>query len=224
LLTLIAEELNMKRRLLMGCMMVVGTIGILACNAAGTATVTPVPTVTSTNLPEPTTAPTIIEPTAAPATKAPTLSSPTTAPATLAPTSAGVDRIKIYLVAMDDKGISGDMIGCEDSIIPVDRQIARTQAPLRAALEELLTLTDQFYGESGLYNALYNSHLTVDDVTIDANGKAMVYLEGTLLSAGTCDDPRIIAQLTYTARQFSTVKDAAIYVNGTLVQELLSTK
>lgn len=211
----------MKRRLYVGWMMV-GIIGVLACNATGAAT--PTPTVTPTDLPIPTTAPTAVEPTTAPATIAPTLPSPTITPTTIAPTSAGIDRVKIYLVAMDDKGKSGDMIGCEDSIVAVERQIARTQAPLRAALEELLSLADQFYGESGLYNALYNSKLTVKNVTIDPNGKAEIYLEGTLLSVGTCDDPRLIAQLTYTAKQFSTVKDAAIYINGTLIQELLSTK
>lgn len=210
----------MKRRLCIGWMMV-GVIGMLACNATGVATLTPIPTVTPTDLPAPTTTLTAVEPTTAPATIAPTLPSPTIAPTTVAPTSAGIDSVKIYLVAMDDKGKSGDMIGCGDSIIAVDRQIAPTQAPLRAALEELLSLNDQFYGESGLYNALYNSKLTVGDITIDPDGKAAIYLEGTLLSVGTCDDPRIIAQLTYTAKQFSTVKDVAIYINGVLIEELL---
>ncbi len=213
----------MKRRLYTGWL-IIGTVAMLACNATAAATATPVPTVTQTSVPVYTVTPTAGEPTTAPATTSPTKAPTTSAATTLAPTSAGVDSIMIYLVAMDDKGKSGDMIGCEDSIIAVERPITPTQAPLRAALEELLSLTDQFYGESGLYNALYNSKLTVKNVTIDAEGKALVYLEGTMLSAGTCDDPRIIAQLTYTVKQFSTVKDAAIYVNGTLIEELLSGK
>lgn len=211
----------MKRYLYVGWS-IVSLVVMLACNATAAATSTPTPTVTQTSVPVSTVTPTADEPIPAPATTSPTPAPTTPVATTAGPTSAGVDSIKIYLVAMDDKGKSGDMIGCEDSIVAVERQITPTRAPLRAALEELLSLTDQFYGESGLYNALYNSKLTVKDVTIDAEGKALVYLEGTMLSVGTCDDPRIIAQLTYTAKQFSTVKDAAIYVNGTLVEELLS--
>lgn len=213
----------MKRHLYIVCI-VVAIIGTLACNAPGAATLTPVPTVTPTNLPVPTNTPTIVEPTPAPVTVSPTLPPPTTGPTTLAPTSTGINLVKIYLVAEQDNGVSGDPIGCGDSIIAVKRQIAPTQAPLRAALEELLSLADKYLGESGLYNALYQSKLSVKGVSIDADGKARIDLEGTLLSGGTCDDPRIIAQLTYTAKQFSTVKDAAIYINGTLIEELLSGK
>ncbi len=213
----------MKRRLYIGWM-IVGIIGMLACNVTGTATPTPIPTVTPTHLPVPTITPTTIVRTTAPATLPPTSPPPATIPTTLAPTSAGIDRVSIYLVAEQDNGKAGDLIGCGDSIIAVERQIAPTQAPLTAALEELLSLADKYYGESGLYNALYQSKLTVGDITIDPNGKTMIYLEGTLLSGGMCDDPRIIAQLTYTAKQFSTVKDAAIYINGTLIEELLSGK
>jgi hypothetical protein len=197
---------------------------IPACSATGAATLTPAPTAMPTYLSVPTAIPITIEPTAAPATIPPTLPSPTTVPPTLAPTSVSVDHVNIYLVAMEDNGKSGDLVGCGDSIVAVERQIAPTQAPLRAALEELLSLADQYYGESGLYNALYQARLTVEDVTIDPNGKATIHLKGTMLSGGVCDDPRIIAQLTYTARQFSTVKDAAIYINGTLIEELLSGK
>jgi hypothetical protein len=212
----------MKRHILSGWMMV-GIVGVLACNAPVAATVTPTPTVTATSLPASTATPSDTEPTAASTTVTPTPAQSTNNPSTdAAPTSAGIDRVKIYLVALEDNGVSGDAIGCQDSIIAVERQLAPTQAPLRAALEELLSLRDQYVGQSGLYNALYQSRLTVKNVTIDANGKAVIYLEGSLLSGGTCDDPRIIAQLTSTARQFSTVKEAAIYVNGTLIEELLS--
>lgn len=137
-------------------------------------------------------------------------------------TPAGIDQIKIFLVAVEDNGQSGDKIGCGDSIVAVERQITPTQAPLRTALEELLAIRDQYLGESGLYNALYQSMLTIGDIAIDEDGKAVIHLEGTLLSGGTCDDPRIIAQLIYTATQFSTVNGAEIYINGTLIQELLS--
>jgi hypothetical protein len=216
------------KRFLIVAPLILMLAAMLACNAAGSATLTSIPTLAPTNLPVPTIIPTVVEPTIAPTTVPPTVPPPTaipaTSPSTIAPTSTGVDRVKIYLAAMEDNGKSGDQIGCGDSIIAVERQIAPTQAPLRAALEELLSLVDQYYGESGLYNALYQSKLTVEAITIDPNGKAIIHLRGTLLSGGVCDDPRIIAQLNYTAKQFSTVKDTAIYVNGTLIQELLSGK
>jgi len=214
----------MKRHILIRWTMGV-VIGTLACNAPVAATMTPTPTVTATSLPASTMTPTKIEPTGASITVTPTPAQSTDSPGTdAAPTSAGIDRVNMYLIGLEDNGASGDVIGCQDSVIPVERQIAPTRAPLRAALEELLTIRDQYLGQSGLYNALYQSRLTVQDVTIDASGKATIYLEGSLLSGGTCDDPRIIAQLTYTARQFSTVEEAVIYVNGTQIEELLSGK
>ena len=39
--------------------------------------------------------------------------------------------------------------------------------------------------------------------------------------AGECDDPRFEAQIVYTAKQFSTVKDVAVTINGTPMQDLL---
>jgi hypothetical protein len=204
----------------------------LACNASGAVPPTPFPTVTPTRIPTLSSLETAVPPTTAPAvmsasltpTQAPFTASPTMPQITATPSPAGIDRIKIFLIAVDDNGKSGDPIGCGDSIIAVERQIAPTRAPLRAALEELLSIHDQFLGESGLLNALYQSELTVRDVAIDQSGRAIIYLDGTLLSGGICDDPRIIAQLTYTARQFSTVTDTAIYINGTLIEDLLSAK
>ncbi|MBN1310228.1 MAG: GerMN domain-containing protein [Anaerolineae bacterium] len=199
---------------------------MLSCNAPRAPTVTPFPTVTMTNPPTAESSATF-SPSAATSTSETAPSASATRPSTiLEPTAvstpAGIDQIKIFLVAVEDNGQSGDKIGCGDSIVAVERQITPTQAPLRTALEELLAIRDQYLGESGLYNALYQSMLTIGDIAIDEDGKAVIHLEGTLLSGGTCDDPRIIAQLIYTATQFSTVNGAEIYINGTLIQELLS--
>lgn len=134
---------------------------------------------------------------------------------------ATTDRVKIFLVALEDNGQSGEPIGCGDSIIPVEQQIEPTPAPLRAALERLLSIKDQFFGQSGLYNALYQSNLRVDNVTIE-NRKAIVHLSGTLTVGGVCDSPRVLAQLEETALQFETVDDVDIFVNGTPLEQLLS--
>ncbi len=57
--------------------------------------------------------------------------------------------VKIFLVATGDNGVSGKMIGCGDSLVPVTQQIVPTQGVLRAALEILLGIQQQYYGQSG---------------------------------------------------------------------------
>jgi len=87
----------------------------------------------------------------------------------------------------------------------------------------LLSVKDQFYGESGLYNALYLSNLQVGDVTI-ANGQAIIHLTGTLMMGGVCDIPRVEAQLTEIALQFSTVTSVAVFINDIPLKDVLSLK
>ncbi|MBE3066905.1 MAG: GerMN domain-containing protein, partial [Chloroflexi bacterium] len=94
---------------------------------------------------------------------------------------------------------------------------------LKAALVALLSVKDQYYGQSGLYNALYQSDLQVETVSIDG-GKASVFLTGTLLMGGECDAPRVQAQLEQTVLQFSTVTEAAIFINGKHLADVLSLK
>jgi hypothetical protein len=142
----------------------------------------------------------------------------------LAPSEPGpptVSRVNLYFVAIDDKGQSGPQIGCGDSIVPVTIDIPPTPAPLTAAYGRLLTVGSQFYGQSGLYNALYQSSLQLDSASV-ANGQATIYLSGQLRLGGVCDAPRIQAQLTETARQFPTVTSVAIFVNGQRLEDALS--
>lgn len=130
-----------------------------------------------------------------------------------------VSQVKIFLVAVDDNGKSGEQIGCGDSLVAVSKTITATTKPLEAALKELLAIKTHDYGESGLTTALYQSNLTVQSVSIK-NGSATIKLTGTVLSGGTCDDPRIVAQLQQTALQFSSVKTADIYVNDVPLDQL----
>src|SRR5690606_13105451 len=103
---------------------------------------------------------------------------------------------------------------------PVTVEIPATRAVLRATLEKLLSVKTQYYGQSGLYNALYQSNLTIEDVRID-NRVATIRLKGQIVSGGVCDTPRIQAQLEQAALQFSTVDAVKIYVNGSLLQNAL---
>lgn len=130
-------------------------------------------------------------------------------------------RTQIYLIALEDAGQAGEEIGCGDSVVPVAVEIEPTVAPLRAALERLLAIDSEFYGQSGLYNALYQSDLQVQGIDI-VNREAIINLTGNLALGGTCDNPRVDAQLRQTALQFSTVDAVTIRINGTPLPELLS--
>lgn len=150
----------------------------------------------------------------------PVLPTVTAVPAT--PTAAQ-QTVKVFLIALEDNGQSGTLVGCGDSAISVTVTIPSTQGVLRAALEKLLSIKQQFYGESGLYNALYQSDLQLKSVTID-QGKAIIHLTGTLMLGGVCDNPRVAAQIEQTALQFSTVSDVAVFLNDTPLEEVLSQK
>jgi hypothetical protein len=123
------------------------------------------------------------------------------------------ERTHIYLIAVGDEGESGKEIGCGDSVIPVEVPIEPTIAPLTAGLEALLDIDSRDYGQSGLYNALYRSDLTIESVTI-RDREAVIRLSGTIEIGGVCDAPRVRAQLEETALQFSTVDSVSIFVNG----------
>lgn len=131
--------------------------------------------------------------------------------------------IKIFLIALEDNGQSGTLVGCSDSAIPVTVTVPATQGVLKAALEKLLSAKKQFYGESRFYNALYQSDLQVKSVTIE-QGKAIIQLAGTVMLGGVCDAPRFEAQIKQTALQFSTVSDVAVFINDTPIEEVLSLK
>jgi hypothetical protein len=155
-------------------------------------------------------------------TTPPPTSIPTTVPPTQTPPPVGVDRVKIFLIAMGDNGVSAKKIGCGDSVVPVVVAIQPTTGVLRSALTELLGLEGQrYYGQSGLYNALYLSQLTIDSLNI-VNREAIINLKGTLTIAGDCDDPRIKAQLEEVALQFNTIDKVSIFINGISLEHLLS--
>jgi len=201
---------------------------VLSCNLLG-----PQPTQTSLPFPEtpqalPEASATLLSlPTASP-TDTPTSLPPSPVPkpvtATPPPTStvpAAQQQVKIFLIALEDNGQSGQAVGCGDSVVGVEVQIEPTQAVLRAALTKLLSLRERNYGQSGLYNALYQSDLSIDKLAIQ-DGEAIIQLKGKLLLGGVCDSPRVKAQLEETALQFSTVTRVSVFINGIPLDQLLS--
>jgi hypothetical protein len=130
-------------------------------------------------------------------------------------------QVKLYFIALGDQGRSGPQIGCGDSAVPVEISIEPTTAPLTAAIQRLLAIDSQYYGQSGLYNALYRSDLRFESAVVE-QGQATIRLSGDLQLGGVCDDPRVEAQLKETAKQFSTVDEVVVYLNGQRLEDVLS--
>ncbi len=122
-------------------------------------------------------------------------------------------RTNIYLIALEDEGRSGMQIGCGDSVVPVEVDIEPTLAVLTAAMNNLVNLDQRFYGQSGLYNALAASNLSVDSIDL-VDGQASINLTGDVSLGGVCDVPRFEAQLRQTALQYYTVDSVEITING----------
>jgi hypothetical protein len=128
--------------------------------------------------------------------------------------------LQVFLIALEDNGRSGKKIGCDDSVVPVMVAVPYTQDEPQAALEALFSI-EEFYGEPGLYNALYQSDLHVESVSVK-DGEATVSLTGQLVSGGVCDNPRIEAQIEETVRQSTGAVEVSVFINGTSLTELLS--
>jgi hypothetical protein len=134
---------------------------------------------------------------------------------------AAQQTVKIFLIGLEDAGKLGAKVGCGDSAVGVTVAIEPTQGVLRAALNKLLALKERSYGQSGLYNAMYQSDLKLSDVTIIA-GAARIDLSGSVRLGGACDAPRVLAQFEQTAYQFATVKSVSVYLNGKPLKDALS--
>jgi hypothetical protein len=137
--------------------------------------------------------------------------------------STSQTSIKIYYVAVGNNGKSGMPIGCGDSLVPVTVPVGSTPALLKAALQELFEGKQQFIGQSGLMNALYQSNLSVDSAVI-SNGIATVKLSGQVQLGGVCDDPRFVNQIKQTILQFPAITTANVFINNRTLESYGSEK
>lgn len=129
--------------------------------------------------------------------------------------------VTAYYVLLDDGGSGGVRFGCNDSLVGTRHAIPGAAEPLPTAMRALLD--GSAAPADGLYNSLSASTLeflagSFDGTTVTA------YLAGTIRPGGTCDIPRIEAQLTQTAVSSVGAIRAEIYVNGVGLTEALSLK
>ena len=131
----------------------------------------------------------------------------------LARTAPQRREVKVYLVALDDDGRSGQKIGCGDSLVAVSRRIGARRPTLRIAIQELL-LTPHEY-DARLRNFWRGRNLRVRSVSVNRNGLATINISGAGPQvAGVCDQPRIESQIEETAKQFPNVRRVRVFVNG----------
>jgi len=128
--------------------------------------------------------------------------------------------IQVYLVAVGDDGKSGKKIGCGDSLVASTVFINPDAAPLRAALEALLSIPPHagekaippnFRKTPNLENFWKGRNLKVRSVAI-VNHTATIHLSGQVFVAGVCDEPRITSQIEATARQFPNVERVKVFI------------
>jgi len=132
-------------------------------------------------------------------------------------------HLKLYFVALEDNGTTGTKLGCGDSLIETDVEADKTPDKLKETFVHLLSNHNQTYGSSGLYNALYQSHLTYESGSA-SGGVVTVKLSGTIKQGGECDAPRISAQLERAAMSATGAKRVNVYVNGKTLSKVLSNK
>jgi spore germination protein GerM len=128
-------------------------------------------------------------------------------------------KVKVYLVALDDAGKSGKKIGCGDSLVAVTRTINATAAPLKAAIEELLSSPHKDDGQLGNY--VFGPNLKLKSASI-SKGTATIRFSGAISVAGICDEPRITEQIEATAKQFPTIKRVKVYVGNQTLRYAIS--
>ncbi len=134
--------------------------------------------------------------------------------------------LQLAFIALEDNGASGPMVGCGDSVVLVsdfvEEALPTQKDRVLRALTDLFAVKSSAYGESELYNALDETSLTVDSLTL-SDSLIEVQLSGAWSSAGACDDPRMVGQIEETIRGNLDVESSVelkITVNGKTLDQL----
>jgi hypothetical protein len=135
---------------------------------------------------------------------------------TVTETSAALsDSVNIFLV-----DLGGGEIGCGDGVQQIARDVFPTPAPLTAAIEKLITEENRIDPDSGLYNALFLSDLSIESINQTEN-LVTIRLVGEYQVADECDHPRVLAQIEQTALQYTPSQTVELFINGEPFEELL---
>jgi hypothetical protein len=132
-----------------------------------------------------------------------------------------VRKVRVYLVAVGDNGKAGKKIGCDDSLVAINRSIPPTHGPLKAALQQLLSIPSEYGEVPKLNNFWKGRNLRLKSVSIWRR-TAIIRIAGEIFVAGICDEPRIVEQIEATARQFPSVQRVRVFVGNRTLAEAIS--
>ena len=101
-----------------------------------------------------------------------------------------------------------------NKVFPVEREVSKTQAAARAALEELLKGASEKEKIEGFFTSI-NPGVKIQSLVIE-NGTAKVDFDEQLefQVGGSCRVAAIRAQITQTLKQFPTVNSVIISIDG----------
>ncbi|XLQ20421.1 MAG: GerMN domain-containing protein [Candidatus Moraniibacteriota bacterium] len=131
----------------------------------------------------------------------------------------------VYIVSIDgsvswEENYSEDLIGCDDKLLEV--VVGENLSP-EEALEKLIYLKEIDF-KSGEYNAfLLSDKLEIISFDIE-NGIAIVKFSDKLMTGGTCDAPRITAQIRETLLPYPEIDEVEVYVGEESIENFLSEK
>jgi hypothetical protein len=126
--------------------------------------------------------------------------------------------IEVYF---GNDALEDDETSCTE-VFSVKRIVSKTTAIARAALEELLKGPTQFEEGEGYRSSLpQNAGVKINSLTIE-NGVARVDFNGALDEgvAGSCRVSAIRAQIEETLKQFPTIQEVVISVEGNIEEAL----
>lgn len=126
-------------------------------------------------------------------------------------------KLNIYLIALEGTEANGQIIGCNDVLVPIEKELKIT----RSGLEAVLTALMNEKSSESLKNFVRGPGLILAQVTV-ANMVADVYFKGDFDISGACDIPRIQEQVYSTAKQFPELKRINIFVNNVTFENYLS--
>ncbi len=135
---------------------------------------------------------------------------PATATIRAATVTMPMQTVKVYFSNSD---FNKKMIDC-GLVYPVERQVQKTPAIARSALNELLAGLTWDEANAGYYNSI-NSGVVINSLAIK-NSTARVDFSKRIEegAAGSCNVSAIRAQITSTLMQFPNVKTVIISVDG----------
>jgi hypothetical protein len=141
-------------------------------------------------------------------------------PATAPQTTAPLVEQKVYFIAVDNGGEAGELVGCNDSLVPIDRWVSSEGDIKRNTVDDLFMQHEQTYQRSGLHNPLWQSSLSVQALELK-DGMATLTLQGTLKLDSHCDGLRAQSMIQAVLQQFEGVQSVNILINKQSFGEII---